>query len=212
MEMENVMDRVEEGKGDTVKDNDAPPVDDCCPICFGDFTVPCKADCGHWYCANCILQVWNYSSASKPCKCPMCCRFINRLTPEASLRHKQEQEVTDVLKDIVRYNLLFVGGARGLVQKVRELPLFIKRMFGEMMDPDRNDAYLHEMRLFAMILSTLYAATPFNFIPTGSLGIVRVFDYTAISLVIILRLVGMYRRRRLTQRVRQLAAAQPLDE
>ncbi|KAK4848627.1 hypothetical protein QYF36_015283 [Acer negundo] len=179
MEMENLIDRFEEGKGDTVKDNDAPPVDDCCPICFGDFTVPCKADCGHWYCANCIMQ---------------------------------EREVTDVLKDIVRYNLLFVGGARGLVQKVRELPLFIKRMFGEMMDPDRNDAYLHEMRLFAMILSTLYAATPFNFIPTGSLGIVRVFDYTAISLVIILRLVGMYRRRRLTQRVRQLAAAQPLDE
>lgn len=47
------------------------------------------------------------------------------------------------------------------------------------------------------------------------------FDYAAIALVLILRLIGIYRRRRLTQRVRQLAsdaaaaaaiAAQPADE
>ncbi|KAH9695708.1 E3 ubiquitin-protein ligase RNF170 [Citrus sinensis] len=163
-----------EGKGESIEGKDGPPVDDCCPICFGDFTIPCKANCGHWYCANCILQFWNYSSASKPCKCPMCSRYINRLTPESSLSLQQEQEVAEVLKKVVRYNLLFVGGARGLVQ---------------------------------MALSVLYAATPFDFIPTGSLGIVRVFDYAAITLVLILRLIGIYRRRRLTQRVRQLAAA-----
>lgn len=43
----------------------------------------------------------------------------------------------------------------------------------------------------------------------GSLGIVRVFDYSAIALVVILRLIGIYRRRRLNQRVRRLAAVQP---
>ncbi|XP_044487912.1 E3 ubiquitin-protein ligase RNF170 isoform X1 [Mangifera indica] len=198
----------EGAKGENSEEEDGPPADDCCPICFGDFTIPCKANCGHWYCGSCILQFWNYSSASKPCKCPMCSRFIRRLTPEASLCHRQEQEVTEVLKNILRYNRLFVGGARGLLQKVLELPLLMKRIFLEMMDPDRED-YLHEMRLFAMFLSILYAATPFNFIPTGSLGIVRVFDYSAIALVVILRLIGIYRRRRLNQRVRRLAAVQP---
>lgn len=45
------------GESDNVKEigGDAPPVDDCCPICFGDFIVPCKADCGHWYCGNLFL-------------------------------------------------------------------------------------------------------------------------------------------------------------
>ncbi|XP_006423068.2 armadillo repeat-containing protein 6 [Citrus clementina] len=190
-----------EGKGESIEGKDGPPVDDCCPICFGDFTIPCKANCGHWYCANCILQFWNYSSASKPCKCPMCSRYINRLTPESSLSLQQEQEVAEVLKKVVRYNLLFVGGARGLVQKVYELPFFMKRIFVAMMDPDTEDSYLQEMRIFAMALSVLYAATPFDFIPTGSLGIVRVFDYAAITLVLILRLIGIYRRRRLTQRM-----------
>uniref|UniRef100_A0A2P2K0S0 Uncharacterized protein MANES_15G143000 n=1 Tax=Rhizophora mucronata TaxID=61149 RepID=A0A2P2K0S0_RHIMU len=32
-----------------------PPLDDCCPICFGTFTVPCKANCGHWYCGSSFL-------------------------------------------------------------------------------------------------------------------------------------------------------------
>lgn len=35
------------------------------------------------------------------------------------------------------------------LQKVLELPLLMKRIFLEMMDPDRED-YLHEMRLFAV--------------------------------------------------------------
>lgn len=32
-----------------------PPVDDCCPICFGSFTVPCKANCGHWFCGSVLI-------------------------------------------------------------------------------------------------------------------------------------------------------------
>ncbi|WCJ33765.1 RING/U-box superfamily protein [Euphorbia peplus] len=187
-----------------------PPADDVCPICFGVFTVACRANCNHWFCGSCILQYWNYSAASKPCKCPMCASSITKLTPEASLCSRKEEEVTKVLELVNRYNRLFVGGALGLVQKVRESPLFIKRMFHQMMDPDRPESYLHEMRLCAMMLSVLYAATPFNFIPTGGLGIVRLFDYAAIALVLVLRLVGIYRRRRLTLRVRNLAAAQPL--
>ncbi|WRX15778.1 zinc finger protein [Theobroma cacao] len=156
--------------------SETPPDDDCCPICFGSFTVPCRSNCGHWYCGSCILQFWNYSSTSKPCKCPMCtCKIVN-LMPEASLQQQQDQEVMEVLKSVQRYNLLFVGGARGLAQKVRELPFFIKRMFQALMDPDTNDSYLAEMRLFAvkfiqyihceMVLSILYRATPFDFLPT----------------------------------------------
>ena len=68
------------------------------------------------FAGSCILQFWNYSSASEPCKCPMCtCKIVN-LMPDASLQQQQDQEVTEVLKSIQRYNLLFVGGVRGFVQ------------------------------------------------------------------------------------------------
>ncbi|PPR95069.1 hypothetical protein GOBAR_AA25605 [Gossypium barbadense] len=167
---------------------------------------------------SCILQFWNYSSASMPCKCPMCaCKIVN-LMPEASLQQQQDQEVTQVLKSVQRYNLLFVGGALGYIQqKLRQLPFFMKKIFQGLMDPDANDTYIAEMRLFAvkliqylpeisfssMLLSIIYRATPFDFLPTGGVGIGRVFDFSAITLVLILRLVGIYRRRQLMQRVRQ---------
>lgn len=35
---------------DARRNTDNPPTDDCCPICFGGFVVPCRAPCGHWYC------------------------------------------------------------------------------------------------------------------------------------------------------------------
>ncbi|TYH29399.1 hypothetical protein ES288_A01G008200v1 [Gossypium darwinii] len=150
--------------------SETPPDDDCCPICFGPFTVPCRSNCGHWYCGSCILQFWNYSSASKPCGCPMCTCMIVNLMPEASLEQQpQNQEVAEVLKSVRRYNLLFLGGARGFIQqKVRELPFFIKRIFQGLMDPDTNDTYIAEIRLFAMLLSIIYRATPLDFIPTAN--------------------------------------------
>lgn len=45
----------------------------------------------------------------------------------------------------------------------------------------------------------------------GNLGIGRVFDFSAITLVLILRLVGIYRRRQFVQRVRRLAAMEHLE-
>ncbi|CAI0557018.1 unnamed protein product [Linum tenue] len=137
------------GGGRTAASAAGPPVDDCCPICFGDFSVACKANCGHWYCGGCILQFWNYSAASRPCKCPMCSSSITKLTPEASLLNQPEQGVKEVLRDVERYNRLYVGGARGLVQKVRESPLFFKRIVMRMMDPDRPEYFLQEARLLA---------------------------------------------------------------
>ncbi|XP_048619298.1 E3 ubiquitin-protein ligase RNF170-like isoform X5 [Brassica napus] len=157
---------------------------------------------------SCILQYWNYAAVSKPCKCPMCVRHITTLLPEASLQERQEQEVKEVLAKIRRYNRLFVGGLTGFLQKFKELPLLIKRMVWRMMDPDTNSMYFHEVRIFAMLMSTLYTAAEFSFIPTGGFRIVTVFDYGAIAMILILRVVGLYRRRRLAQRVRHIAAAE----
>ncbi|KAF3588593.1 hypothetical protein F2Q69_00031594 [Brassica cretica] len=93
------------------------PEDDCCPICSGSFTVPCRGDCGHWYCdASCST-----------------------------------------------------GGLTGFVQKVKELPLLTKRMVWHIMDPDTTNLHFSEVRIFAMLISTLYTASEFNFIPTGKL-------------------------------------------
>lgn len=63
--------------------------------------------------ASCILQLWRYRSTLQRCKCPICCRPISKLVPEASLLVQQEEDVIELLKKIERYNHLYVGGAYG---------------------------------------------------------------------------------------------------
>lgn len=44
-----------EGRGggkEKVVVDDGPSLDDVCPICFHDYTMPCKANCGHWFCGT----------------------------------------------------------------------------------------------------------------------------------------------------------------
>nr|GMC89734.1 E3 ubiquitin-protein ligase RNF170-like [Ipomoea batatas] len=188
---------------------DRPPSDDCCPICFSNFVVPCRGPCGHWYCGGCILQYWNYSAALQPCNCPMCSKKITKLTPEASLYHSREVEVIEVLGSIRKYNRLFVGGTYGFMLKVFCLPLYAKRLFCEMMNPDRPGAHLNKLRICAMFLGLLYTFCPFDFLRIGRQNVIDVFDYSAIALSFVLYLAGLYLRRRRFQNVREMAAIDP---
>ncbi|CAN0927808.1 E3 ubiquitin-protein ligase RNF170 [Linum grandiflorum] len=190
-----------------------PPDDDCCPICFGEFSVTavaCKANCGHWYCGSCILQLWNYSAASGPCKCPMCSSRITNLTPEASFFDQQDLEAREVLQSVQRYNRLYVGGVRGLAQNVVELPLLLKRLVIRMMDPDRRVPMCVDENLLTLTFLIIYDFSPFDFISLNREEAYRLCRFVALAIVVILRLAGLYRRRRLNQRVRAQMAAEAL--
>ncbi|XP_076911676.1 uncharacterized protein LOC143569713 [Bidens hawaiensis] len=190
------------------KNKDGPPDDDCCPICFDTFTIACQTNCAHWFCANCILRFWTYRTVLQKCNCPICARPISKLTPEASLLIMHEAEVVEVLKNVQRYNRLFQGGIKGAIRKVFEVPNLFKRMLCGLMDPDRFRGNYYAMRSFALLMSCIYNIGSFDFIPTGSLGVRRLFDLCAVALVVILCLVGIGHRLVLRQLVRRLAANQ----
>ncbi|PHT30789.1 hypothetical protein CQW23_29622 [Capsicum baccatum] len=184
------------------------PEDDHCPICFGDFTIPCRTNCGHWFCATCILQLWNYRSTVQRCKCPICCQLISKLVHEDSLL-LQEEEDARLLRDIQRYNHLYLGG---VFLKFAALPLLMQKVFGSLMskliDPDHVKLNCYIMRLFALLLSWIYSSCNFEFVPTGRLGIWRVLDICAIAMVAIFYFAGLFHRWVLRRHVRFLAVRQ----
>ncbi|VFQ88875.1 unnamed protein product [Cuscuta campestris] len=186
-----------------------PPEDDCCPICFGDFAAACRTDCGHWYCGNCILQLWKFRGALRACKCPICTCFITKLTPEASLFSQQEKEVVDLLKGIHRYNRLYEGGMRGIALKT---PLFLRSVLWALMDvlldPRQLSLNYNMMRFVALLVGWIYSKCHMDFIPTGRLGIYAVLDTCAVFFVVLMFSIGLYRKWLRGRRVRRFAMEQ----
>ncbi|KAL8151814.1 hypothetical protein V2J09_021622 [Rumex salicifolius] len=161
---------------------DTPPEDDVCPVCFCEFVLPCRTNCGHWFCGSCILEVWNFSSAFQACKCPMCSSHIKNLKPAGSFPQLQDcqdaEEAKKVLKSINRYNRLFVGGASGL---------------------------------FLILLGFLYMISPLDFIPKG-VNVMAVCNLAAPLIVYVIKIIGLLQRRRSAARVRRLAAVEENPE
>ncbi|XP_051117967.1 uncharacterized protein LOC127242460 isoform X2 [Andrographis paniculata] len=114
---------------------DKPPEDDCCPICFDEFRFPCRTSCGHWFCSNCIWELWRYSTSVKPCKCPMCNCVVAKLVLDSSVLSQTGVEVGKIIKNIERYNRLAGGGWAGLFQKTLELPMLVRRRSREYLSP-----------------------------------------------------------------------------
>lgn len=173
----------------------SPPENDVCSVCHERFTMPCQANCSHWFCGSCIIRVWNHGSALRPCKCPICRRLITLLIPtEDAQIHRHEPEAGQVLENIEKYNRSFGGGSPSLVQRLRDLPFFTRRLLRELMDPQRSLPLVFRARMiFAMILSSLYVLSPVDILPEGILGLVGFLDDLLILLIVFLHLAAIYR-------------------
>ncbi|XP_030951636.1 E3 ubiquitin-protein ligase RNF170-like [Quercus lobata] len=174
---------------------DDPLANDCCSVCRSSFNIPCQANCSHWFCGNCIMQVWHHGSELQPCKCPLCRRQITLLVPgEASLRRHRDPEVAEILRKVETYNRRFGGRSNGLIQRMQDLPFLLRRLLRELMDPQRSLPLVIRARVYiAMILSAVYVLSPVDIIPEGIVGIVGLLDDLLIVLICFLHVAAIYR-------------------
>lgn len=175
---------------------ESPPEDDVCSICHDSFALPCQANCSHWFCGNCILRVWHHgSSALQPCKCPICRRFITLLIPtDAAAQERQDSETSQILENIENYNRNFGGGPSSLIQRLRDLPFFMRRLLRELMDPQRSLPLVFRARMiFAMVMSAIYVLSPVDILPEGIFGFVGLLDDLIILLIVLLHVSTVYR-------------------
>ncbi|XP_077241413.1 uncharacterized protein LOC143881947 isoform X2 [Tasmannia lanceolata] len=175
---------------------DSPPDNDCCSICHDPFNLPCQANCSHWFCGNCFMRVWHHASILQPCKCPICRRLVTLLIPsEDALSQRSDPEAGQVLENVEKYNRLFGGGSHGLIQRLRDLPFLLRRLLGELVDPQRSLPLVFKARMFcAMAASIIYVVSPVDIIPEGLFGILGLLDDLIIVLIVFFYLAALYQR------------------
>ncbi|AES68312.1 putative transcription factor C2H2 family [Medicago truncatula] len=178
-----------------IESGEGPPTNDLCSICHGNFQLPCQANCSHWFCANCIIQVWQYSSPLQPCKCPLCRRPINLLVPTDVVDDANSEQDRLNLADIQRYNRVFGQQSNAsIVQRLRDLPFLLKRLFKDFVNPNTSLPLVIRARVFiTMLLSIIYIFSPIDIIPEGMLGIIGLLDDVLIALIFFLHVAALYR-------------------
>eukprot|EP00252_Welwitschia_mirabilis_P005661 TRINITY_DN16178_c0_g1_i1.p1 TRINITY_DN16178_c0_g1~~TRINITY_DN16178_c0_g1_i1.p1 ORF type:complete len:270 (+),score=20.57 TRINITY_DN16178_c0_g1_i1:227-1036(+) len=184
-----------EGSGQLRGRMDSPPENDCCSICHDEFNVPCQANCSHWFCGQCILRVWDHSSALQPCRCPICRRPITLLIPsESGMLHQHDLDADSILQRIRRYNRMFGEGSVGLVQRLQDMPLLLRRLLRELMDPQRALPLVIRARvMISLALSAVYVFSPLDILPEGILGIVGLLDDVLVVLLVFFYIATIYR-------------------
>lgn len=173
--------------------NMVPPQNDCCSICHDSFTFPCQANCAHWFCGDCILRVWQHTTALQPCRCPICRRTINLLIP-SGFERSGEPEAQRVLRDVANYNRYHGGGPVGIIQRVRDMPLLLRRMMQDLMDPQRALPLVHRTRIIIyLVLMVFYVFSPLDILPEGIFGFIGLLDDFLVMLLVLFHLAAVYR-------------------
>ncbi|WJX30397.1 RING-type E3 ubiquitin transferase [Trifolium repens] len=173
------------------EEEEAPPSNDLCSICHGNFQNPCQANCSHWFCANCIMLVWKHSSGIQPCKCPLCRRPINLLVPTNNNNNDDPQ----TMSEIQTYNRVFGQQSNApITQRILDLPFLLRRLFRDFVNPNTSLPLVIRARVFiTMILSVIYIFSPIDIIPEGILGIIGLLDDVLIALIFFLHVAALYR-------------------
>lgn len=136
----------------TTPTQEGPPTNDLCSVCHGNFHIPCQANCSHWFCANCIMMVWQHASGVQPCKCPLCRRPITLLVPtDQSLNNRHDPEVSHLLSKIHTYNRFFGERSAGHIQRLLDLPFLLRRLFRDFIDPRRSLPLVLRARVYIAV-------------------------------------------------------------
>ncbi len=55
--------------------------DQRCPVCLAPLVYPVQTNCGHTFCAQCVLTYWRHDQWPRAARCPICRRQVHFILP-----------------------------------------------------------------------------------------------------------------------------------
>ncbi|NP_001038665.1 RING-HC_RNF170 domain-containing protein [Danio rerio] len=95
-----------------------------CPVCLQMATYPVETNCGHLFCAPCLISYWKHCSWLDAISCPLCRQTVKKMCHLFS-ENKTDCKEREVLRHVRDYNKRYSGAPRQVKDYLCDAPLFL---------------------------------------------------------------------------------------
>lgn len=171
--------------------------DNQCPICLIEPHFPIETNCGHLFCANCIVVYWRQGSWTGAVRCPVCRQQVTlllRCFTDSEIAEPERSERNNLLREINDYNRRFSGEPRPWLDYVWDLPTLLRHLTSEFFTLG-GLMYMFRIRVVLCFLAALmYLISPLDMIPEAMFGILGLLDDLFVVLLLAVYVTVVYRR------------------
>ncbi|XP_022658952.1 E3 ubiquitin-protein ligase RNF170-like isoform X1 [Varroa jacobsoni] len=169
--------------------------DEKCFICLEGLRLPVETNCGHAFCAICLLD-WLEGSRSNEVKtsCPVCRSHVYVLLKCFAQPSEDDEQQMRQIRRINQYNRRHSGEPRPWIEHVRDLPLLLRHVFNEFFSLG-GLMYMFRLRIFLCFLAALvYLISPLDMIPEAVFGLLGLLDDLFVLVLLGVYMTLIYRR------------------
>lgn len=167
-----------------------------CPVCLCDAQYPVETNCGHIFCANCMVTYWNTGRWTGAVRCPSCRQQVTILLrcfseAEQQTRTEERQRLVD---SINLYNRRYSGQPLSWGEYIRDLPTILRHCFYDFFSLG-GLIWMFRLRiLVCFVVALLYLLSPLDVIPEVAFGLFGLLDDIFVVLLLAIYISIIYRR------------------
>ncbi len=172
-----------------------------CVICLDEAKFAIETNCGHIYCANCILTYFGMSGQSpfNAQTCPYCRQRMTLLLPYFTDEERNAAELPVIEErdrycaELRAYNQRFSGQPRSIIEQIYDIPVMIRHLWSFLWTTE-GLSWLFRMRIFAFFgVAFLYLLSPLDILPEAVFGIVGFIDDFLVAALLLLYVSNQFR-------------------
>ncbi|KAL3047523.1 hypothetical protein OYC64_021677 [Pagothenia borchgrevinki] len=99
--------------------------DSHCPVCLQTASFPVQTNCGHLFCAPCLIAYWRHGSWLDAISCPLCRQKVSVLCNLFN-ESRSDSQSKEVLGEITDYNKRYSGAPRRVTDYLCDAPLLLQ--------------------------------------------------------------------------------------